>query len=300
MTPSVQVFLLCHNRPDFLGEVIPSILAQTGVDFELIVSDNSTDDRVFETVSLRWPALEIRRRKGLTGIQHLNLLFSEASAEFLVLFHDDDRMLDGFLCDLHDLMDKHPTWGAVAPNAFILRSDRRTTEPFNSEIRKLEIFENPLELGRKYLMPSRGLNPFPGYMYRTSKTRGLQIDARDANKYSDVVFLMKVAERAPIAWSALPLMDYRLHSENDSGVLDLRGSMKIRLHLMRRGMSKDDFELQHFRHWRHLLALRKFPLTPWRRRTLRRACLFFFARHSLELTRFLLGKVRRALAKSVS
>ncbi len=46
--PFIQVYILCYNRPKFVKEAVASVLKQSYLNFEVIVSDNSTNNEVFE------------------------------------------------------------------------------------------------------------------------------------------------------------------------------------------------------------------------------------------------------------
>ena len=91
-TPLVTVLLPVYNAQDYLKQSIDSILGQTFTDFELIISDNSTnnltqkscekftDNRVFY----------IKRVPTLSGIEHFNTILTEVSCDYFMIFHDDD------------------------------------------------------------------------------------------------------------------------------------------------------------------------------------------------------------------
>jgi cellulose synthase/poly-beta-1,6-N-acetylglucosamine synthase-like glycosyltransferase len=70
---SLTIFILCHNRPDFTRQTLHSILAQTDKEFELIVSDNSSNDEVERVVSSEFPQVSYRRRTPmLQPLAHFN------------------------------------------------------------------------------------------------------------------------------------------------------------------------------------------------------------------------------------
>jgi len=59
---SLQLFVLCRNRPDFARQPIQSAARQTVNRFELVISDNSNDNSVESLVRSEFPDLEYRRR----------------------------------------------------------------------------------------------------------------------------------------------------------------------------------------------------------------------------------------------
>ena len=69
------IFILCYNRPEYIQDAINSILAQSFTKFDLIISDNSTNDsvqKVLETYR-HIPNITITRRKNsCSPIEHLH------------------------------------------------------------------------------------------------------------------------------------------------------------------------------------------------------------------------------------
>ncbi len=217
-TSYVQVFVLAHNRPQMLRETLLSILSQDSREFELIVSDNSTNDAVQELIAREFSdKLNYRRRNPpLSPIGHFQVLLGEANGEYMVLFHDDDLMLPTFVRKLSDFLDKHKNYSAVAPNAYLRINDNLSTRIFYPGAAEVGEVGSGEEMVYRYLDLSRFRMPFPGYMYRTAMIRGIKMDAEEGGKHADVSFLSKVAAAAPVAWLGKPLFEYRIHSGNDS------------------------------------------------------------------------------------
>jgi glycosyltransferase involved in cell wall biosynthesis len=217
MASPLQLYLLSRDRPGYLRETLQSALNQTGENIEIIVSDNSERDDVAHMLAAEFPQVRcIRRTPPLGAFDHFRTIIDEASAELVVMFHDDDVLLPGYVEALRGALDAEPTLAAVCCNAAILRGAEITDElfaPADGDVR----LRCPEDLLHHYFSLSiKGPAPFPGYMYRRSAIEGLCLDPRHGGKYSDVSFLLKVLRRGPILWLEKPLMRYRFHGHNDS------------------------------------------------------------------------------------
>lgn len=216
--PQVQIFVLAHNRPQLLRETLLSILSQDEKEFELIVSDNSSNDSVQELIANEFVGrLTYRKRTpSLSPIAHFQTLLDEAHSEYLVLFHDDDLMSPSFVRVLKDFLNQHKNYSAAAPNAYLRINDHLSTRIFFPGAQVVTEVRSEEEMAYRYLDLSQFRMPFPGYMYRTAMIRGIKMNPKEGGKHADVSFLTKVANAAPVAWLGQPLFEYRIHSGNDS------------------------------------------------------------------------------------
>jgi glycosyltransferase involved in cell wall biosynthesis len=234
----LTVFVLSRNRPEMACEAVESLLASLTPATRLVVSDNSTDDRVRTELAKRHPAVEVRRRDNVDAFRHMRINLAEADTEFVVLFHDDDLVDPAFCARMIELADRYPLAVAWACNARILdvpRSEERAA--FETDGRGEEIvLESPAALLARYVSRSpRGFALFPSYMYRTTVAHTVQPHVADGGKYSDVAWLMRLAGHGPIVWSSVPLITYRLHGENDGLRESLRDRLKLLAFLKRHG-----------------------------------------------------------------
>jgi len=97
---------MTYNRPTQALEALRSILSQSDQNFELIVSDNSSDlrfkDLFYEALSsesMFATVTYIKREVVYSAIEHWNICLSEISSDYFCLFHDDDLMLANYVND---------------------------------------------------------------------------------------------------------------------------------------------------------------------------------------------------------
>lgn len=119
--PLVSVVLPTYNRAALIEASVASVLAQTGVDFEVVVvDDGSTDDTVVRLERLRDPRLRV---VAVThgGVAHARNAGVAASRGRYVAFHDsDDEALPGRLARPVALLEAQPELGLVIMNGRFL------------------------------------------------------------------------------------------------------------------------------------------------------------------------------------
>lgn len=216
----LTIFVLCHNRVDYVKQTIYSIIGQTNQEFNWVVSDNSTIDEVSDMIKSEFPSLEIRRRvPSLPSIDHLNLCISEVDTEYLCLFHDDDLMAPDYVASMLEMIERYPLAVAYACNAEIVdQFNNYKHSSFESRSSYLPI-RSPHDLaGRYFSRFPNGFAPFPSYIYRSTVAKGHPLDSRTGGKYSDFTWLVEIAKQGDIVWNCRNLIKYRLHASNDGGI----------------------------------------------------------------------------------
>jgi GT2 family glycosyltransferase len=216
---ALTIYLVCHNRPDDTREAIASILLQTDQSFKLIVSDNSSDERVRILVESEFPNIQYIRRQPITrSLEHFNRCIAEAESDYFCLFHDDDLMTPDYVLEMKKLIQHAPDAIALSCNGRIEKFGQTTDELFFYSASHFTWSKDRRSLARRYFARSQsGIAPFPGYVYN----RKLVADERipvDGGKYADVTWLLNLATLAPIVWIDKALMIYRFHAGNDGSI----------------------------------------------------------------------------------
>ncbi|HKN86886.1 MAG TPA: glycosyltransferase [Nitrospiraceae bacterium] len=87
----VSVIIPTYNQDRYLGDAIESALAQTRLPEDIIVIDNGSTDRTPE-VAARYPVRYIRQtNQGICGSTNRGI--AEATGDYVVILHSDDRLL---------------------------------------------------------------------------------------------------------------------------------------------------------------------------------------------------------------
>ena len=226
---NLEIFILCHNRPELAREAIQSVLQQDSPAYRLIISDNSSNDDVQKMVKTNFPSLEFRRRSSnLPALSHFNTCIGEAKANYFCLFHDDDIMFDSFVAEVHKSLASHPEATSIGTNACIKNSKETRKNISFLCFGSFEKIASAPDLFRRYFgRYHTGIAPFPGYIYKTSAIGDARIPV-EGGKYADVRWLLTVASMGEMIWIAKPLFEYRIHGGNDS----LQESPSDRLRLL--------------------------------------------------------------------
>jgi glycosyltransferase involved in cell wall biosynthesis len=206
---------------------VESALQQDYDAFEVIVSDNSTNDdtqKLFTNFS--YPKLKyIRRIPSTTSNGHFNLVLSNVTSDYFILFHDDDEMYPDMVKTLHNTMTNNPSVVAAGADADRFKDGKkykRFMKPYKGDI----LLTSRAQVAEKYLK-GNGMAPFPSYMYKNIVAQKLRFDLAHGGKYCDAAFLMDTATIGNIMLIAKPLMKYYYHTSQDSQQLSFYDKMSF-------------------------------------------------------------------------
>ncbi|HEY6093501.1 MAG TPA: glycosyltransferase family A protein [Gallionellaceae bacterium] len=225
---TLTIYILCHNRPDDAREAIRSVLAQTDQNFQLIVSDNSSNDEVQHMVQREFPQIGYVRRVPMApALTHFNLCIAETQDDYFCLFHDDDLMASEFVGQFRECARRFPQAVAIGCNAQIERMGQLEGKHSFLSYGSCEVIADARRLALRYFGRSQsGIAPFPGYVYNRRRMGDVLIPI-EGGKYADVTWLLTQARRGPVVWINQPLMTYRLHASNDSNTESRRDRLRF-------------------------------------------------------------------------
>ena len=231
----LTIYILCHNRPDFARQTIASVRAQTSHNYELVVSDNSSNDEVEHMVRNEFPDVRyLRRQPMLAPHAHFNRCIGEAQREYFCLFHDDDLMAPDFVETMQQCVRKYPGAVAIGCNAVIENAGKLEARYSFRSYRSFEVIDSARELAARYFSRAQsGFAPFPCYVYNRRMVGATRL-AVDGGKYADVAWLLDLAGSGPIVWINRPLMTYRMHGGNDGMVESARDRLRLLAYLKRK------------------------------------------------------------------
>ena len=283
----LDIFLLCHNRPEFAKAAILSILNQHADGFQLTVSDNSSDDRVARMVQTDFPDVRIIHRGGGPSKPHFNTCIAEARADYFCLFHDDDLMGADFVSEMRLASERFPDAVAIGANAWVVNLDKGTRVPSLRAFGEYQVLASARGLFRRYFgRHQTGIVPFPSYIYRTA-VAGAERIPEAGGKYADVSWLLHLASLGRIVWCNKSLMDYHLHGVND-GLLESQRDRLSFLGLIKRCSTCVDpsglSDYRYFVYKKAIVADAGNPAHPVRIRLLRRFLRWQRVRRHLRLS----------------
>lgn len=108
--PLVSVIIPTYNRPDYLKEAIASVLRQDLQDFEIIVSDDCSDENPQALVeAFQNPCIRFRRNPKNLGIGwNSTYAFQAARGKYVASLNDDDIWHDNFLSTMVQPLEANP------------------------------------------------------------------------------------------------------------------------------------------------------------------------------------------------
>jgi N-acetylglucosaminyl-diphospho-decaprenol L-rhamnosyltransferase len=113
----VSIVILNYKVKGLLKNCVKSIYANThGLDYEIIVVDNGSDDGVGEMVKKRFPKIKFIQNKDNLGFgAGNNVGIREAQGKYVAVINPDTSFKENALKKMYDFMEDHGEVGIVAP-----------------------------------------------------------------------------------------------------------------------------------------------------------------------------------------
>ncbi|RIK30571.1 MAG: glycosyltransferase family 2 protein [Anaerolineae bacterium] len=123
-SPRVSIGLPVHNGEKYLEEALDSILAQTYKDFEIIISDNASNDKT-QDICLKYAQDDGRIKyhrndKNLGAAPNHNLVFRMARGVYFKWFGYDDKISPDFLFECVKILDANPDVALCMPKTNLI------------------------------------------------------------------------------------------------------------------------------------------------------------------------------------
>jgi glycosyltransferase involved in cell wall biosynthesis len=130
--PTVSVCVPTYNYGRFLADCIESVLQQDFVDFELVITDDNSNDGTAELVAryaekdARIRYIQNERRLGMNG--NIKRAADLARGRYIKMLCADDWIAPGCLGRMVDLMEQHPRVALGTSACILTEEDGRPTE----------------------------------------------------------------------------------------------------------------------------------------------------------------------------
>jgi glycosyltransferase involved in cell wall biosynthesis len=212
----VTVVIPTFRRPAFLRQAIDSVLAQTYPSFELIVSDNCSDDETAEVVRAASDARVryLRQPFHMSLNEHFSRCLEAGRSTYVFLLPDDDLMHPELLARTVAVLDASPAVGMVHTMARIVDSNGHVIHPAHNMTRTLD--SDATEEGDVYIHEAmRGTYRVHGstVLFRRAAIRGRSLRYEEADyPATDFALMLRLALDWDVAFIAQPLADYRIHT----------------------------------------------------------------------------------------
>ncbi|NEU07119.1 glycosyltransferase family 2 protein [Flavihumibacter sp. R14] len=114
--PKVAVVILNWNGKNYLEKFLPSVVASTYPNLELVLGDNASTDDSVEFVRKNYPSIRIivtDKNFGFAG--GYNHVLKQVDAEYFVLLNSDVEVTSGWIEPVISLMESDPQIAAAQP-----------------------------------------------------------------------------------------------------------------------------------------------------------------------------------------
>ena len=213
--PLVSVCIPTYNRAHMLKECIQSVLTQSMSNFELIISDNASQDST-ESVVKSLPDVRIKYYKNNINIgarENWQQCLVLSQGDYITIIPDDDMMLPDSLESRAEILYSHPNVGfvhakfhAIDANGQIIKYD---TNWMHGPDRDADAVESRIGL---LISNSNTINAATVMFKRECYTRlgGFSDELEFA---FDSEYWMRIAVYYEAAFIAKPLAMWRVHSQ---------------------------------------------------------------------------------------
>jgi glycosyltransferase involved in cell wall biosynthesis len=199
---NISVCIPTHKRPGFVEEAIQSCLAQDLLPYEILIGDDSPDDRTAEVVAEYADRKDVKVRyfqnqPGLGQAKNVDRLFREADGDYLVLLHDDDRLIEGALGTLASCFEDRPEVVAAFGKQQVIMPGGSVKKGTTSSINE-GYYRTAEYAGRQSsTLRSAIVQQFPndGYMVRADAAKQVGYDHPEAGDACDFAFGVGLARQ---------------------------------------------------------------------------------------------------------
>jgi len=235
----ISVYISSFNRPNFLLESVKSVEFQGVSAKNIIVLDNNSDDSA-AMISVKnqlknrvtWKGSDVN----YGAFWNFERAFVDCQTEFMMVLHDDDRLLDGFLDKQSLVLISDPLISAISCNGIKIDTDglRLSNLIKKNKQRKIIYFNNSAQIGLHIFSDS--CIPQSPMIYRTSVVKKLvsrselEVNFKQA---SDVALNFKIADSGVLALNMEPLYECRVHEKQDSSSMLVDSQKYLRNYSMK-------------------------------------------------------------------
>jgi glycosyltransferase involved in cell wall biosynthesis len=203
-SPLVSVCIPTYNRPEYLRRAVESVLAQTYPQFEIIITDNSTNDDS-ATLAAMWkdPRVRYYKNDGNVGpVVSSNRAVSLSNGKYIKFLMDDDLLKPRCLERMVKAFEENPTAGIVmAPMELIDQDDHRIFPRFYV-FQKMD-YRYRYQVGDQLIDRKRLLRDFltrdypctvpSGFMFRAEALKQAGQFSAEADFAGDLEMCMRIA-----------------------------------------------------------------------------------------------------------
>ena len=150
MNPKVAIVILNWNGRKYLQQFLPSVLASTYTNYEVVVADNASTDDSVQFTGQCFPRVTVISLPQNWGFSRgYNQALKQVTADYYVLLNSDVEVAPGWIEPVIALMEKDKTTGACQPKV-LMYNNRLSFEYAGGAGGWLDRFGYPFARGRVF------------------------------------------------------------------------------------------------------------------------------------------------------
>jgi glycosyltransferase involved in cell wall biosynthesis len=215
MTPTITVAILSLNRPEYLVQMIESILTQTLTPDKIVIYDNGSNVNVWSAVRKYVDfdkVVFIGSEKTYNAQWNFERVVRSTDTDFLCVVHDDDILYPNFIKEQYKMLCNCPEIAASACNGDMVNTDllslNRTLGP-----NRYVYLTSRDEVAMFYAKGT--CLPFPSMMYRTKHIQKIK-PIEELGIVADAGIMCDLIKYGAIIYNSKSLFQYRVHPDQES------------------------------------------------------------------------------------
>jgi GT2 family glycosyltransferase len=230
--PTLSVIIPTYNRKAYVQEAIDSVLAQTYVDYEIIVVDDGSTDGTGEALRARYgDRIRYVWQENQGGSAARNRGVQEGRSRYLLFFDSDDRALPHALATLCSLAAEYPEMGIIGAGHRCIDEQGLVVGAAPAWAQRRILDYRAVLLGCQFLTDSTLVAR--DWFFRTEGWDPLQEAAQDWD-----LWLRMAAAGCPMLLVPDVLCEYRLHGA--ALTADLERQLRGHLRALDKAFAQDD------------------------------------------------------------
>jgi GT2 family glycosyltransferase len=221
MSGLVSIIIPAYNRSQLIVETLESVRAQTYSPLEIfVVDDCSTDDT--EAVVSIWKKEHFSAHITLLSLEKnvgksaaVNKAIACSSGEYLMILDSDDLLFPDAIRYEVDFLKRFPDVGAVFGNAYVLRDNKKTKEPYGALFTHMEEFTDLQQVYGDLLLQCNAIVASTVLLRRDVMQR--VGDLNPAQRYvHDWDYWIRISRKSRIGYINKQILYYRIQSPGSS------------------------------------------------------------------------------------
>jgi glycosyltransferase involved in cell wall biosynthesis len=219
--PTVSVCIPTFNRAAILAETLQSVLSQTFTDFEVVISDNASEDDTAAVVhAQRDGRIRYHRQpRNIGPHENFKHVFRLATGRYIAPLTDDDIMLPDNLERKVAVLSAHPDVGLVHSKYHVIDATGRILRTDTNWGHGPDRYGDAVESGRvvleQMLLTYNRIN-LPTVVFRRACHARLGSYCDGLTLVDDWEYWMRIAAYYDIAFLAQPLVMWRFHARSQT------------------------------------------------------------------------------------